>query len=165
MALKDLLLEELAAESARTRKTLERVPAAQADFKPRDKSMALGKLAAHVAQLGGFGVVMLTQPELNFATAGFKPLQFESPAQLVEASAAGTAAVRAAIEKMNEAAWSEPWRLRADDKVFFTGSRFVAYRAMYVNHIVHHRAQLGVYLRLLDLPVPSIYGPSADEPV
>ncbi len=163
MAIRDLLLSELEGEAGKTRATLERVPAEKADWAPHAKSMKLGKLAAHVAQLGGFGVVMLTKPELDFATAGMKPLAFESAPKAVEAFHQGVAAVKAELAKLPDEAWTQPWTLRMGDQVFFSGSRFNAYRAMYLNHMVHHRAQLGVYLRLLEVPVPSVYGPSADE--
>ncbi|MGH9487312.1 MAG: DinB family protein [Terriglobales bacterium] len=163
MVIHDLLLEELEAEALKTRKTLERVPAAQAEFRSHAKSTTLGKLAAHVAQLGGFGVAILTQPKLDFATAGIKPLPFESVPKLLAAFDEGQAAVRAALGKAGDAAWQESWTLCMGEQIFFRGSRFLAYRTMFVNHIVHHRAQLGVYLRLLNLAVPSIYGPSADE--
>lgn len=165
MAIHDLLLAELEAEAPKTRAALARVPAARADFKPHEKSTPLGKLAAHVAQLAGFGVPILTQPKLDFATAGMKPLQFESAAQLQAAFDGGLEAVRKALAATGDAAWSEPWKLCRGEQVFFSGSRFVAYRGMYLNHLVHHRAQLGVYLRLLEVPVPATYGPSADEMV
>ncbi|MGH3181387.1 MAG: DinB family protein, partial [Streptosporangiaceae bacterium] len=102
MAIHHLLNDELEGEVRRTRAALARVPADQAGFAPHPKSTPLGKLAAHVAQLGGFGTVILTQPELDFATAGTKPLQFESPAQLVAAFDQGIAAVRQALAKMPE---------------------------------------------------------------
>ncbi|MGH9477103.1 MAG: DinB family protein [Terriglobales bacterium] len=163
MATKDLLLQELAAEAGKTRAALQRVPADKAEFKPHAKSMSLGRLAAHLAQLGGFAHPILTQPQLDFATAGMKPLPFNSVPQLLESYDAGVAAVRSDLGKLDEPAWTDPWKLCMGEQVFFSGSRFLAYRAMYANHIVHHRAQLGVYLRLLSVPVPSTYGPSADE--
>ncbi|MGH9413520.1 MAG: DinB family protein [Terriglobales bacterium] len=163
MAIADLLLAELEEEGKKTRRTLERVPAAKKDFKPHEKSTSMGKLAAHLAQLGGFGVAILTTPQLDFATAGMKPLAFESVPQLLEKFDQGQGAVRQALGTVGDGAWNEPWKLCMGEQVFFAGSRFVAYRSMYANHIVHHRAQLGVYLRLLNVAVPSIYGPSADE--
>lgn len=163
MATKDLLIAELDAEANSTRRTLERVPSGKDDFGPHPKSMPLGRLAPHVAQLGGFGLVILTTPSLDFATANFTPLKFESAAQLVRVSDEGAAKVRAALASMREEQWSEPWTLAANGKPIFQGMRFVAYREMFLNHVVHHRAQLGVYLRLLGAPVPATYGPSADE--
>ena len=163
MATNDLLIAELDVESRNTRRTLERVPTGKDDFAPHPKSMPLGRLAPHVAQLGGFGLVILTTPSLDFATAKFTPLPFESAAQLVRASDEGTAKVREALAAMREDQWMEPWKLSANGKPIFEGPRFVAYREMFLNHVVHHRAQLGVYLRMNNVPVPGVYGPSADE--
>jgi uncharacterized damage-inducible protein DinB len=163
MRINDLLLSELDEEATKTRRTLERVPAGKGDFAPHAKSMPLGRLAPHVAQLAGFGLTILTEPGLDFSQRSYKPLPFESAAQLVRVFDEGTAQVRRALEGVPEHAWSDEWRLSAGGKPIFTGTRFLAYRQMYVNHLVHHRAQLGVYLRLNDEPVPATYGPSADE--
>lgn len=163
MPYRDLLLSELQLETSKTRPFLERVPADKADFKPHEKSMTLGRLSAHVAQLGGFAVPVLTAPALDFLTSGMKPLAFESPAQLVAAFDAGLEATKAALAKTDDSAWTDPWQLRRGDTVFFNGTRYLAYRAFFANHIPHHRAQLGVYFRLLGVPVPGTYGPSADE--
>ncbi|MGN6592945.1 MAG: DinB family protein [Terriglobales bacterium] len=163
MKIAELLGAELEHELPRTRATLERVPAEKVEWAPHAKSMPMGKLAAHVAQLGGFGLRVATAPMLDFMTAGMRPLKFESAAQVVKVLEAGTAEVRAALATIGDAAWNEPWKLCAGEQVLFQGTRFAAWRAMYVNHMVHHRAQLGVYLRILGLPVPGVYGPSADE--
>jgi uncharacterized damage-inducible protein DinB len=163
MPINNLLLTEFDAEVKKTRKALERVPVDKADFKPHAKSTPLGKLAPHIAQLGGFGVAILTAPGLDFAAAKYTPLPFESAAQLVKAFDEGAGKVREALKTVPDTAWSEPWKLSAGDRTIFEGSRFGAYRDMFLNHIVHHRAQLGVYLRLTDVPVPATYGPSADE--
>ena len=146
----------------KTRQTLERVPN-QPDFAPHAKSMPLGKLAPHVAQLGGFGLSVLTTPELDFSKGSYKPLPFESAAQLVKALDEGAGKVRAALVSTSDAAWDEPWKLSFQGKPIFEGKRFLAYRQMFLNHLIHHRAQLGVYLRLTDQPVPATYGPSADD--
>lgn len=163
MALADLLVMELDREAPRTRATLERVPREQADYTPHPKSMPLGKLAAHVAQLGGFGLFVANQPQLDFLTANLRPLGFENAAQLIQVYDAGLGQVREAVSGLSDAAWREPWKLCRGEMVLFEGNRYLAWRAMYVNHMVHHRAQLGVYLRLLGIPVPGVYGPSADE--
>lgn len=165
MRLNDLLVSEFDEEMKKTRSTLERVPAGKADFAPHPKSMPLGRLAPHVAQLAGFGLSVLTEPGLDFAQRRYTPLAFESAAQLVRVFDEGATQVRQALQNVPDAAWSEPWQLSLQGKVLFNGTRFLAYRQMFINHIVHHRAQLGVYLRLNDQPVPSIYGPSADEPI
>ena len=158
----ELLLFEFDEEAKKTRAMLERVPI-KADFKPHTKSMPLGKLAPHVAELAGFGLTILTTPELDFANMQRTPVPFESPAQLVKAFEEGAAKVRAALKSLPDSAWTEPWKLSFSGKTIFSGSRFLAYRQMFLNHVVHHRAQLGVYLRLNGVPVPAIYGPSADE--
>jgi uncharacterized damage-inducible protein DinB len=163
MSITELLLLELDEENKKTRTALERVPADKKDFAPHPKSMPLGKLAPHVAQLAGFGLIILTTPELDFSKSSIKPLPFESPAQLVKAFDEESAKVRAALQATKDEAWKEHWKLSFQGKTIFEGSRFLAYREMFMNHLVHHRAQLGVYLRLNEKPVPATYGPSADD--
>jgi uncharacterized damage-inducible protein DinB len=163
MKISDLLLLEFDAEMKKTRTALERVPAGKGDFTPHPKSMPLGKLAPHVAQLAGFGLTVLTAPGLDFAQGSYTPLPFESAAQLVRALDEGAAKVRGALQGLDDTAWTEPWKLSFQGKTIFEGTRFMAYREMFINHLVHHRAQLGVYLRLNGAPVPATYGPSADE--
>jgi uncharacterized damage-inducible protein DinB len=160
----EALLPEFDQEMANTRRTLERVPAGKAEFAPDPKSMPLGKLAPHVAQLTGFGLTVLTTPQLDFSAGSYKPLPFESAAQLVTVLDEDAAKVRKALIGTPDPAWEENWKLLFQGKIIFHGSRFLAYREMFLNHVVHHRAQLGVYLRLNGVPVPAIYGPSADEP-
>jgi len=163
MAISDLLLTEFDEEVKKTRATLERVPSGKGDFVPHAKSMPLGRLAPHVAELGGFGLAVLTEPGLDFSQRSYTPLPFESAAQLVRAFDEGTAQVRKALQNVPDKAWSEPWKLSFQGKPIFEGPRFLAYRQMFLNHIVHHRAQLGVYLRLNGTPLPGTYGPSADD--
>jgi hypothetical protein len=159
----ELLLTELDAEVKTTRAMLERVPM-KADFAPHAKSMPLGKLAPHVAELPGFGYTILTTPELDFSAGPprIRPA-FESPEQLVKAFEDGAAKLRTALQQTPDTAWNEPWKLSFQGKPIFSGSRFLAYRQMFLNHLVHHRSQLGVYLRLNDVPLPATYGPSADD--
>ena len=164
MPISELLLTELDAEIKNTRETLSRVPGAEkTDFAPHPKSMPLGKLAPHVAQLAEFGITVLTTPELDFSKSSMQRLPFESPDQLVKAFDANAAKLRTALENTPDSAWSENWKLSFQGHAIFNGSRFLAYREMFLNHLVHHRAQLGVYLRLNGKPVPATYGPSADD--
>jgi uncharacterized damage-inducible protein DinB len=164
--IRELLLPEFDAEMKNTRVTLERVPADKPEFAPHPRSMPLGRLAPHVAQLPSFGLTILTTPELDFSKGSVKPAAMESAAQLVRLFDEGAAKTREALAGMRDDAWQENWKLMFQPgRNIFEGSRFLAYREMFLNHLVHHRAQLGVYLRLNDLPVPSIYGPSADEAV
>ena len=163
MPISDLLLSEFDEEVKKTRTMLERVPAEKGDFVPHPKSMPLARLAPHVAELCGFGLSVLTTTGLDFADRSYTPLPFESPAQLVRVFDDSAAKVRGALQGVADSAWTEPWKLAFQGKALFEGTRFLAYRQMFLNHIVHHRAQLGVYLRLIDEPVPSTYGPSADD--
>ncbi len=162
MSVSTLLLPEFDQEMKVTRTLLERVPM-KPDFLPHPKSMTLGKLAAHVAELPGFGLTVLTTPQLDFAKSNFAPTPFESPAQLIKLMDDGAAKVRSTLASMPDDVWKQNWRLAFGDKTIFAGERFLAYREMFLNHLVHHRAQLGVYLRLNDVPLPSTYGPTADD--
>ena len=163
MSISDLLLLEFDAEAKTTRTMLERVPEDKKDFTPHPRSMPLNKLAPHVAELAGFGLTVLTTPEFDFSKGSSKRVAFESSKQLVQVFDEGAAKVRAALKDMPDAAWTENWKLSFQGKPIFNGSRFLAYRQMFLNHLVHHRAQLGVYLRLNDKPLPATYGPSADD--
>lgn len=163
MPISELLLPEFDAEMKTTRTMLERVPEDKKEFAPHPKSMRLDQLAPHVAELAGFGVTVLTTPELDFATSTRTRAPFESAAQLVKVFDEGAAKVRAALKNTPDEAWTQNWKLSFGGKPIFNGPRFLAYRQMFLNHLVHHRAQLGVYLRLNDKPLPSTYGPSADD--
>jgi uncharacterized damage-inducible protein DinB len=164
MTISQTLLPEFDEEMAKTRRILERVPADRGDFAPHPKSMPLRNLAPHVAQLTGFGLTILTTPHLDFSAASYTPLPFESAAQLVQVLDGDAPKVRQALINTRDEAWSEHWKLLFEAKPIFEGSRFLAYREMFLNHVIHHRAQLGVYLRLNGIAVPGLYGPSADEP-
>jgi len=163
MSISEFLLPEFDEEMKKTRTTLQRVPFNNPDFAPHAKSMPLKKLAPHVAQLAGFGLIILTTPELDFAKGSITPLPFESADQLVKAFDEGAGKARAALAGTSDDSWKQNWKLSFQGKPIFDGGRFLAYRQMFLNHLVHHRAQLGVYLRLNDAPVPATYGPSADD--
>jgi len=163
MPINELLLPEFEEEMKKTRAMLERVPFDKADFVPHAKSMPLGKLAPHVAELPGFGVTVMTTPELDFGAGGGRPRPPFDSTGLLKAFDENVVAARAALKNTKDDAWLQPWKLSFQGKPIFDGSRFLAYRAMFLNHLVHHRAQLGVYLRLNDKPLPSTYGPSADD--
>lgn len=163
MSISDLLLPEFDEETKKTRTVLERVPADKPDFAPHPKSMPLKKLAPHIAQLPDFGLTVLTTPGLDFSKGSFQPVPLESGAQMVRVFEEGSAKARTALASIPDSAWSEDWKLSFQGHTVFQGRRFLAYRQMYLNHLVHHRAQLGVYLRLTSVPVPATYGPSADD--
>ncbi|MGB7556088.1 MAG: hypothetical protein WBM04_17070 [Candidatus Korobacteraceae bacterium] len=163
MRINEFLLVEFDEEMKKTRTTLERVPVDKPDFAPHPRSMPLGRLAPHVAQLPAFGLIILTTPEFDFAKGSFKPVPFESGAQLASVLDEGAAKTRSVLAAVPDDAWNDNWKLIMQGKSLFDGSRFLAYREMFLNHIVHHRAQLGVYLRMNEAKVPAIYGPSADD--
>jgi hypothetical protein len=163
MSVSDLLLNEFNQEMKTTRITLERVPFNQETFVPHAKSMPLGKLAVHVAELPGFGVTILTTPEFDFGTGGTRVRPPFESSGLLKAFDENAAKARAALQAVPDSAWIEPWKLSFQGKTIFDGEKFLAYRQMFLNHLVHHRAQLGVYLRLTDALVPATYGPSADD--
>ena len=163
MAINKLLLVEFNEEMKKTRTALERVSVDKKDFTPHPKSMPLGRLAPHIAQLAGFGVAVLTTPELDFSKGSYKPLPFESSEQLLSAFDEGADKARTALQNTSDEAWEQNWTLSSGGKSIFSGTRFLAYRQMFLNHLVHHRAQLGVYLRLNEKAVPATYGPSADD--
>jgi len=165
MPIKDLLLPEFDQELRKTRNLLELLPEAPAlhDFKPHERSMPLSKLAAHIAQLPGLLTLILDSPECDFAKPDRKPLVLESRAQLLAAFDRLSAEAHALLEQTTDRTMHESWKLRSNGKTLYDGSRYYAARTIFFNHLVHHRAQLGVYLRLNEIPIPGHYGLSADE--
>ncbi|HSC77562.1 MAG TPA: DinB family protein [Candidatus Acidoferrales bacterium] len=166
MNIRDVLLPEFDQEMASTRKTLERVPEGSPDFKPHPKSMPLARLAGHVAELPLWGVTTLTQDSFDFAPPGgsqYQPAIMTSRAELLAKFDEGVAKTRAALAAASDEAWQRPWSLQSGGKTLFSAPKLAVWRGFVISHLIHHRAQLGVYLRLNNVPVPSIYGPSADE--
>jgi uncharacterized damage-inducible protein DinB len=142
---------------------LERVPEDKFGWKPHEKSMPLGRLAGHVAELPTLIAPALTQDELDFAVGSFQPFSPTSVAELLERFDGNVAAAAGLLKNQTDERMHETWRLRSREQVFFESPRTVVIRSMVLNHIVHHRGQLSVYLRLLGVPLPSVYGPTADE--
>ena len=163
MSLCNSLAAELRQEAKTTRRILERVPEASFGWKPHEKSMTLGRLAAHVAELPELIIPALTQDELDFASGQFKPFEPRSTAGLLEKFDRNIEAAAELLEKQPDDRMGEKWKLRSGDHLLFEMPRAAVVRFVGLNHVVHHRGQLSVYLRLLDVPLPSIYGPSADE--
>jgi hypothetical protein len=161
-------LPEFDSEMALARRTLERIPEDKLTWKPHDKSTPLGRLAGHLAELVGMGVLVVKEDSVDFAARragelGSKPTVAESQKHVLELFDKNVANARAAIASADDEHWSRNWKLSAGERTFYAGTRMGAMRRMVMNHIIHHRAQLGVYLRLNNVPVPSVYGPSADE--
>ena len=162
------LLPEFDLEMASARRTLERIPEDKLAWKPHEKSMPLGRLAGHIAELVGMGVRVVKEDSLDFANrpAGElarKPTVAESQKHVLELFDKNVAETRAAISAASDEHWARKWKLSAGETTFYEGTRMGAMRRMVMNHVIHHRAQLGVYLRLNGVAVPSVYGPSADE--
>jgi uncharacterized damage-inducible protein DinB len=164
MNLTQLFLDELDREAVRTRRVIERVPAGHDDWKPHDKSMAFGRLAGLVASMPSWVSLVIDQDELDLTPPPGKG-QFQLPAtsQLVEALDGHVAKGRAALSKTSdEYLLTTKWNLRAGGQVVLSDFRHIVLRDT-LNHLAHHRGQLTVYLRLLNQPVPAVYGPSADD--
>jgi len=168
MPMSQSLLPEFDHEMANTRKALERVPEDKFGWKPHEKSMSLGRLATHVAELSGWVSNTLESESLDFAPPGappYQPLIAASRTALLEMFDKNVAAARAAISAASDAQLMAPWTLLAGGKTIFSMPRIAVLRGMVMNHMIHHRGQLTVYLRLNDVPVPALYGPSADEQI
>ncbi len=166
MPLNAALLPEFDHEMAGTRKTLERVPVGKFDWSPHPKSTPIGGLATHLSQIPYWAVLTIRQTELDLAPPGQPPFRIEprqTRAELLSALDTHVSAARAALADASDATLLAPWTLLKGGQPVFTLPRIAALRTFILNHIIHHRAQLGVYLRLLDISVPSLYGPSADE--
>jgi uncharacterized damage-inducible protein DinB len=164
MTLAELLLPELEEELANTRRILAVVPDDQPDFAPHTKSMSLTKLAGHVAEIPGFCHALLTGPDMDLgAPGGPPPFHHTTSAKTLAAFDSGAAALTATLQSMSDDAFHSTWTLVYGDYKIFSGTRYAAYRTFGLNHLIHHRAQLGVYIRFLGIPLPKTYGPSADE--
>jgi uncharacterized damage-inducible protein DinB len=166
MSIAQSLLPEFDQEMAGTRKTLERVPEDKFDWRPHEKSTTMSELATHIANMLNWATITLTQDSFDFQPEGSAPYREEavkSRAELLAKFDQGLTTARAALAAATDEAMMEKWSLLKGGNVIFTMPRIACLRGMILNHIIHHRAQLGVYLRMNDVPVPALYGPSADE--
>jgi uncharacterized damage-inducible protein DinB len=166
MSLGEALLPEFDQEMANTRRTLERVPENKFDWKPHQKSMTMGRLATHLAELPGWAVATVEQDSLDLAPPGgsaFQPPTAKTHKELLALFDTNVDAARTAISRASDAHLAQSWTLLFGGNNIFSRPRLAVLRNSVLNHSIHHRAQLGVYLRLNNLPVPAIYGPSADE--
>ena len=162
------ILPEFDQEMAATRKTLERVPDDKLDWKAHPKSNSIGWLAGHLAEIPGWVEGTLTQDSWDFSPPGAPPYRTPVAASREEALEIfdkNVAAARRAIEATNDEAFMKPWSLLYQGNTIFTMPRIAVIRSFILNHIIHHRAIMTVYLRLNDIPVPALYGPSGDEQV
>ncbi len=157
-----MLLKEMDQEAATTRKMLSRVPDDKYDWKPHPKSMSVRQLATHIAELPTWVSMTLNTEELDFATSPYQPVQIDSAKQLMEHFEQSLREGRARLAAAEEEDLLPMWTLRNGAEIYSTTTKAEVIRMTYCQ-IVHHRAQLGVFLRLLDIPIPGSYGPSADE--
>jgi uncharacterized damage-inducible protein DinB len=163
MAIIAALLPEFDHEMANTRKTLERVPEDKFGWKPHEKSGSMIWLAGHVAGIPGYVPFMLTTDFFDIEAEGTPPAEPKSRKELLDAFDANVKTCRALFETATDEQLMQPWSLKAGAKTIFTLPRVGVIRTMIMNHLIHHRAQLTVYLRMNNVPVPALYGPSADE--
>ena len=162
MGLVDAMLPEFDHEMTTTRKVLERVPEDKFGWKPHAKSFSLGELAQHVATIPMWGSITLNQSELDVAGDQRLP-PVKTRAELLSMFDQHVSSTRNALGGTADAALMAPWSLKRGTQTIFTMPRVGVWRSFVMSHLIHHRAQLAVYLRLNDIPVPSMYGPSADE--
>ena len=165
MAIKDALLPEFDHEMGSTRRLLERVPDAELKWRPHPKSYNLGSLAAHVANIPTWAKIALESAFFDAAAMGpdARPKEPESVAEVLRRFDANVAAARAAIAQQTDASLMGSWTLKQGEHEVFTLPKAAVLRGFVMNHLIHHRGQLTVYLRMRDVPLPSIYGPTADE--
>src|ERR1700735_677761 len=159
MKISEILLQDYDTEIANTRRTLERVPEGKNDWKPHAKSMPLGKLAMHCATLPLFGSYVLEDEGMDMANSKHPHSSFDflSREECLRQLDANAAACRAALAAASDAALAAPWRFSFAEHLISNNPRSLSFRQMCFNHLVHHTAQLGVYLRLNDIPVPGLY--------
>ncbi len=162
MAFIDALLPEFDHEMGTTRRLLERVPDEHLGWKPHDRSMSLGRLATHLAEIPQWGERILAQDELDL-TGTYQPRVEPSRAAMLAVFDQAVAQARKTLAAKSDAELMAPWTLKREGKPMFSMPKVAVIRAMLLNHMIHHRGQLSVYLRLKDVPLPAIYGPSADE--
>jgi uncharacterized damage-inducible protein DinB len=165
MPIKDALVPEFDHEMATTRRLLERVPEAEFAWKPHDKSMSLGQLAMHIANIPVWASVTLERKDFDVNPPDGQRIvspPFESSLHLLRAYDANVGAARALVARTSDGEFMVQWTLKSGGKTLYSMPRVAVFRSFVLNHAVHHRGQLSVYLRLLDVPIPNIYGPTAD---
>ncbi len=163
MSLNQTLIAELKQESANTRKMLERVPIEKNEWTPHAKSMKLGRLATHIAEVPGWITMMLTTPELDLAAGTMKSTVAATHEELLAIFDSKLEGAITALENASAEDFEKSWILMMGEHVIYDLPRAAFIRTLGYSHLIHHRGQLSVYLRLLDVPVPGVYGPTADD--
>jgi uncharacterized damage-inducible protein DinB len=160
-----MLAAEMQQESISIRKMIERLPADKLAWKPHEKSMPLGRLAGHIAEMLMWTGSTIANDELDFAKVDYTPKTYADSSEIAADFDKNLAESLEALNSAADEKFAENWSLRNGEEVYFTMPKAMVMRGFVMSHIIHHRGQLSVYMRLLDIPVPSIYGPSADEPM
>jgi uncharacterized damage-inducible protein DinB len=166
MALTDILLPEFEEEAAATRRMLERVPDGKTTWQPHQRSMTLGRLSTHVAEIPAWTARILTRDEFDVAPPGgppFQPRTLGTTAEVLALFDQNVAEARRVLAAAGDADFARPWSFKREGQVVWTKPKHYVLRRMALSHLVHHRAQLGVYLRLQEVSIPGVYGPSADD--
>jgi uncharacterized damage-inducible protein DinB len=164
MAIKDVFIVELKQESSLTKKMLEKVPIDKKEWKPHEKSMTLGRLATHVAETNHWASDIIHIDDFDFMkNYNFKPVTAASVEELLQIFQTNLDKAINDLSSMSDEDFNKTWTVRRGEQVMFQTPKKVAIRGRAFSHMIHHRGQLSVYLRLLDVPVPGMYGPSADE--
>jgi uncharacterized damage-inducible protein DinB len=159
----ETLAAELEHEAASTRKMLERIPADKFDWKPHGKSTAFANLAVHIVDMIDWAKLAVTTAELDYATQPPKPFRPKTNDELLEHFDKKVASAIAALQNISDEEIKESWRVRMGERIFFEKPRVKVIRSDCFNHFIHHRGQLSVYRRLNDVPLPGVYGPTADD--
>lgn len=163
MPIIDAMRMEFERECVGTKKLLERVPQEHWDFQPHPKSMTLGRLASHIAEIPQWTEATLLQDSLEFSTGGYQPFDAGNVEALMAKYEEASSEAIKLMQGVSDEDMMKSWTMSMDGKDVFSAPKVGVLRAFIISHIIHHRGQLGVYYRLKDVPLPSIYGPSADE--
>ncbi len=163
MSLKESIIAEIKQESATTRRLIERVPEAAFQWQPHKKSMTLVRLASHIPELIGWVKTIVSQAEWDFGSDHYVPPAPSTESELLKLFDDNVSTALGLLENQTDESLLSHWRLRNGETVLLDLPRAAALRTVVMNHVIHHRGQLSVYLRLLDVPLPPIYGPTADE--
>ena len=158
------LRSEFDHEAQTTRKHLERLPEDKFEWKPHQKSFSAVALASHIVECFSWGESVFNQDEIDFDFSTYKPYKASSKDDLLKTFEQNVKASQEAMAKTDDSRLEQPWRLKVQGKVWFEKPREAVFRDFVMSHVIHHRGQYSVYLRLLEVPVPGSYGPSADEP-
>ncbi len=163
MTIGGAMARELEHEAISTRKIIERLPEDKFDWKPHEKSMTLSKLAGHIIEMISWTAPTIKQDGIDFATMNYEPKVYTTTASMLEDFDKNVADAKAILTNVDDAEFFKSWYMRNGEKLYFEMPRIAVMRSFVLSHIIHHRGQLSVFIRLLDIPVPEIYGPSADE--